>query len=119
MDASYAGLPVRELADGVFVAPQLDAAAMAAAAAAGFRSVVNNRPDFEGGPDQPSNADIEAAARVAGLTYAFLPVNGMFQTPEQIEAFAALLAELPRPMLAFCRSGARSSRLFFAAQALR
>ena len=47
---------------------------MAEAAAAGFKSVINNRPDFEGGPDQPTNAAIEAAARAAGLEYAFLPV---------------------------------------------
>ena len=50
-------------------------AAMAEAARAGFRSVVNNRPDFEGGPDQPTNAAIEAAARAAGLEYRFLPVQ--------------------------------------------
>ena len=82
------------------------------AAAAGFRSVVNNRPDFEGGPDQPSNAAIEAAARAAGLEYAFLPVAGGFQTPEQAQAMAELMDSLPKPVLAFCRSGARSGRLY-------
>jgi len=44
-------------------------------AQAGFKSVINNRPDFEGGPDQPTNASIEAAAKAAGLRYAFLPVQ--------------------------------------------
>jgi uncharacterized protein (TIGR01244 family) len=106
----------RQVATDVYVAPQLTPDAMAAVARAGFRSVVNNRPDFEHGPDQPTNATIEAAAKAAGLEYRFLPVSGAGQTPEQIAAFAALLAELPRPLLAFCRSGARSTNLFIQAQ---
>jgi uncharacterized protein (TIGR01244 family) len=108
-------LPLRAVAADVCVAPQLTPEAMAEAARQGFRSVVNNRPDFEHGPDQPTNADIEAAAHAAGLEYRFLPVDGGYQSPEEIAAFAALLAELPRPILAFCRSGARSGRLYSAA----
>lgn len=105
----------RALTPEVSVAPQLDPATMALAAQAGFKSVVNNRPDFEGGPSQPTSAQMEAAARAAGLEYRFLPVNGAYQSPEEIAAFARLLEELPRPLLAFCRSGARSTRLFIAA----
>ena len=105
----------RPLTPDVSVAPQLDPAAMALAARAGFKSVVNNRPDFEGGPDQPTSVQMEAAAQAAGLQYRFLPVNGAYQSPEEIAAFAQLLQELPRPLLAFCRSGARSTRLFIAA----
>jgi len=111
-------LPFRPVAADVSVAPQLQPEAMAEAARAGFRSVVNNRPDFEEGPNQPTNASIEAAAHAAGLQYRFLPVNGAYQSPEEIAAFAELLKELPRPILAFCRSGARSTRLFVAASAL-
>jgi uncharacterized protein (TIGR01244 family) len=105
-------LPIRQVAPDVCVAPQLTPEAMAEAARLGFRSVVNNRPDFEHGPEQPTNASIEAAAREAGLQYRFLPVSGGHQTPEQIAAFAQLLDELPRPLLMFCRSGARSTNLF-------
>lgn len=105
----------RPLTPNVSVAPQLDPAAMTLVAQAGFKSVINNRPDFEGGPDQPTSAQMEAAARAAGLQYRFLPVNGGYQSPEEIAAFARLLEELPRPLLAFCRSGARSTRLFIAA----
>jgi uncharacterized protein (TIGR01244 family) len=108
-------LPIRQVADDVCVAPQLDPAAMAELARLGFRSVVNNRPDFEHGPDQPTSAAIEEAARAAGLEYRFLPVNGGYQSPEEIAAFAKLLADLPKPMLAFCRSGARSTKLFISA----
>lgn len=111
-------LPLRPLAADVFVAPQLDAAAMAEAARLGFRSVINNRPDFEGGPDQPTNAEVQAAAQAVGLEFRFLPVNGMVQTPQEIEAFAALLAELPRPLLVYCRTGTRSTRLYRAALSL-
>ncbi len=108
-------LTLRQLTPELFVAPQLTPEAMAEAASAGFKSVVNNRPDFEHGPGQPTNAAIEAAARAAGLEYRFLPVDGGYQSPEEIERMAALLAELPRPLLAFCRSGARSTRLITAA----
>lgn len=105
-------LPFRQLTADVSVAPQLRPEAMAEAARAGFRSVINNRPDFEEGPQQPTNASIEEAARAAGLEYRFLPVNGTYQSPQEIAAFAALLEEMPRPILAFCRSGARSTKLF-------
>ncbi|MCE4539898.1 TIGR01244 family phosphatase [Pelomonas sp. P7] len=111
-------LPLQALTPDVCVAPQLTPEAMAEAAALGFKSVVNNRPDFEHGPGQPTSAEIEAAARSAGLEYRHLPVAGGYQSPEEIAAFARLLAELPRPLLAFCRSGARSTRLFVQAQQL-
>jgi uncharacterized protein (TIGR01244 family) len=110
-------LPVTQIAPDVCVAGQLTPASMADAAQAGFRSVVNNRPDFEGGPDQPTSAQIEAAARAAGLEYHHLPVAPNHQTPQEIAAFAALLAALPRPVLAFCRTGTRSTKLFNAANA--
>jgi uncharacterized protein (TIGR01244 family) len=111
-------LPLRAIAPDVCVAPQLTPEAMAEAATMGFRSVVNNRPDFEHGPDQPTSAVIEAAAKAAGLEYRHLPVDGGWQSPEQIAEMAGLLAELPRPLLMFCRSGARSMRLFAQAQQL-
>lgn len=111
-------LPLREIVPGVHVAPQLDAAAMTEAARIGFRAVVNNRPDFEHGPDQPTHDSVAAAAEAAGLVYRFFPVDGRWQTPQQVEDFARLLVELPRPLLLFCRSGARSTRLFAAAQAV-
>ena len=103
---------IQALSADVSVAPQLDPAAMAWAAQAGFRSVINNRPDFEAGPGQPTHAAMQAAALAAGLSYAFLPVAPTVQTADEVAAFAALLVELPKPILAFCRSGARSGKLF-------
>ena len=103
---------IQQLSTDVCVAPQLDTDAMTWAAQNGFKSIVNNRPDYEGGPDQPTSAVIEAAAKAAGLQYAWLPVLPTVQTPADIARFAALLAEMPKPMLAFCRTGTRSGKLY-------
>lgn len=108
---------LRNVAADVCVAPQLEPAAMAELAAMGFKSVVNNRPDFEEGPHQPTSAQIQAAAEAAGLAYAYLPVQPAYQSPEEIARMAELLAALPRPMVAFCRSGTRSGKLYQAALA--
>jgi uncharacterized protein (TIGR01244 family) len=110
-------LTVQPMSADVAVAGQLNPAAMAEAAAAGFRSIVNNRPDFEGGPTQPTSASVEAAARAAGLAYAWLPVSPNVQTADDIARFAALLESLPKPILAFCRTGTRSGKLVRAASA--
>ena len=81
-------------------------------AAQGYKSIINNRPDGEGGPSQPLNADVEAAAKALGLQYAYLPVvNGQF-TGEEVAEMARLLKTLPGPILAFCRSGARSTNIY-------
>lgn len=110
-------LPLRQVGPEVCVAPQLLPEQMAEAARLGFRSVINNRPDFEEGPEQPTSAQIEAAALAAGLAYAYLPVSPAVQTAAEIERFAELLDELPHPVLAFCRSGTRSGKLYMAATA--
>jgi uncharacterized protein (TIGR01244 family) len=108
-------IQVQPLSPDLSVAPQLGPEAMAALAEAGYKSVINNRPDFEGGPTQPTSAAVEAAAKAAGLAYVHLPVAPGYQSPEEIARFAELMATLPRPILAFCRSGTRSGKLFRAA----
>ena len=57
-------LPMQQIAADVSVAPQLTPEAMAEAARLGFKAVVNNRPDFEHGPDQPTRPSIQAAASI-------------------------------------------------------
>jgi uncharacterized protein (TIGR01244 family) len=98
-------------------AGQLTPEDVAQAAEAGFRSIVNNRPDREGGPAQPTSQSIEQAADAAGLDYAFLPVQSGFQTPDEIARMRELLQSLPKPVLGYCRSGARTANLFRAASA--
>ncbi|HEU0097170.1 MAG TPA: TIGR01244 family sulfur transferase [Allosphingosinicella sp.] len=83
------------------------------AAAQGIRLIVNNRPDGEE-PGQPLSADIESAARAAGLDFRHIPVAGGF-APERIEAMAQALEQ--GPVLAFCRSGTRSAFLWALARA--
>jgi uncharacterized protein (TIGR01244 family) len=99
-------------------AGQLSADDIAQAAAAGFRSVINNRPDFEGGPAQPTSQAMRQAAGAAGLDYAFLPVQSAYQTPDEISRMHELLRSMPKPVLGFCRSGTRTANLFRAASAL-
>jgi uncharacterized protein (TIGR01244 family) len=112
---SEAAISVRQIADDVWVAPQLTPEAMSAVAEAGFKSVVNNRPDLEGGTEQPTSDQMAQAAQAAGLSYRHLPVSGAVQTPVDVQNMAQLLGELPRPLLMFCRSGARSARLYMLA----
>lgn len=112
------GIPIRRLTADISVAPQMEPTDVAQVVAAGFKSIVNNRPDFESDPHQPTSAAIEAAATAAGLSYRFLPVASGYQTPEQAAQLATLLEELPKPVLLFCRSGARSTRLFVSAMQL-
>ena len=84
---------------------------LAEVAAMGYQSVINNRPDGEGGPGQPTSAQMAQAAQAAGLTYAYLPVVPGMITPDQARSFAQWLGQQPGPVLAFCRSGARSTQL--------
>lgn len=85
----------------------------------GYKSVINNRPDYEEGPNQPTNAEIQAEAEKLGLNYAFLPVSPSSITPDQVVEMARLLKTMPAPILAFCRSGARSTNLYHMALQVR
>ncbi len=101
----------RQLSKDLSVSTQIAVADIAALAAQGFRSVINNRPDGEE-PGQPSNATLAAAASRAGLDYRHIPVVPGQLQQAQVTAFAAALADMPGPVLAFCRTGTRSSTLW-------
>ena len=85
----------------------------------GYKSIINNRPDGEGGAEQPTSVEIERAAEAAGLQYAYLPVISGQITAEQAQQMAKLLETMPGPVLAFCRSGARSTNLYLLANQLK
>ena len=104
-------LQPRRLTAMLSVAPQIDPADVPAVAAQGFRSLINNRPDGDA-DEQPANAAIAAAARQAGLDYRYLPVVSGQLHDAQAQAFAAALATLPAPVLAFCRTGTRCASLW-------
>ncbi|QDL56487.1 TIGR01244 family sulfur transferase [Rhodoferax aquaticus] len=109
-------IPTQSIAPGFAVAAQLSEDHMAAAAAQGFKSVVNNRPDGEGGSSQPLSQALAVAAQAHGLHYVYLPVVSGAITPEQALAMQEALKTAPQPVLAFCRSGARSAQLYALAQ---
>lgn len=109
-------LPIRSIRADFAVVGQLAPADLAAVAAQGFKTVINNRPDLEGGPAQPTSAQMHAAAQAAGLAYVYLPVVSGAYTPEQVQAMRMALDQADQPVLAFCRSGARSTQLFMLAQ---
>jgi uncharacterized protein (TIGR01244 family) len=88
------------------VSPQITPDEARQAATAGVVLIINNRPDGEQ-PGQPTNAEIEAAARAGGADYLYLPVVGR-PTADQAKAQAAAVAAAKGPVLAFCRSGTRS-----------
>lgn len=78
----------------------------------GFRAIINNRPDHEGGTEQPTSALIEEAARAANLDYVYQPVVSGQITELDVRAFANHYNELPKPILMFCRTGNRSNNLY-------
>ena len=108
-------ITITPLTSDFAVAPQLSPGDFAEIARLGYRSVINNRPDGEGGPDQPHSSMLGAAAQAAGLNYAYVPVTPAAADAQAVEQTRTLLDELPRPILAFCRSGARSTKLYNAA----
>jgi uncharacterized protein (TIGR01244 family) len=106
----------RTLNETMFVAPQIDTQAVAEAAALGVRLIINNRPEDES-PDQTPGAEIEAAARAAGLDYVAIPVTHAGFSMPQVTAMTAALASTDGKILAYCRSGTRSCLLWSLAQA--
>jgi sulfide:quinone oxidoreductase len=84
---------------------------VAALAAAGFRSLIDNLPDGE--RDSPmTSVETAAVASDFGLAYAHIPVDGRNPLEKDVRAFAEALEALPQPVYAFCRSGGRSAALW-------
>ncbi|WP_370190508.1 TIGR01244 family sulfur transferase [Qipengyuania sp.] len=106
----------RKLSDDFYASPQVTPGEMSEAAAMGIALVVNNRPDGEA-PDQPPGADIEAAARAAGMDYLAIPVGNAGFSEPQVERLQQALAGASGPVLGFCRSGTRSTLLWSLARA--
>lgn len=100
-----------QLSPEVAVRPQVLPEEVAQIAAAGFRGIINNRPDGEA-PGQPASAEIEAEARRHGLCYWHIPVVPGQATQRDADAFAAAVREAGGPVVAFCRTGNRSTGLF-------
>ena len=104
-------MDTRPLTTALSVAPQIAPPDLKALREAGFRSVICNRPDGESS-DQPAFEDIAAAARALGLEARYLPVEPNRIGDAEVAAFGQLVDTLPKPILAYCRSGNRASMLW-------
>lgn len=104
------------LSDGFRVSGQLQPEDIAAAKALGVTLIINNRPDGEA-LGQPKGADIERAARAAGLSYIAIPVGAAGIGDRQLDDFDAALAANSGSVLAFCRTGTRSTMVWALAEA--
>jgi uncharacterized protein (TIGR01244 family) len=111
-------LELKRINDDISVAPQISPDDMPAIKAAGFTTVINNRPDGEA-PDQPTSSEMQAAAEAAGLSYHYIPLGREGVSPEMVEQEQAALEGSDGPVLAFCRSGTRSTTLWALSQAGR
>lgn len=98
----------RKIDDSISVAPQISVEQVQAAADQGFTMIINNRPDQEE-PGQVSGDDIREAARAAGLAYVAIPITHGGFSANQVDAMRDALANAGGPVLAFCRSGTRST----------
>ena len=102
----------RQLTDTLYVSPQIGVEQVEDARALGVTMIVNNRPDDED-PGQTSGAEIEAAAEAAGIRYAAVPVAHGGFSPWQLDGMAAALEQAGTgKVLAYCRSGTRSTLLW-------
>lgn len=108
----------KKLTDDLSVSPQILPGDVAALAAMGFKSIIDNRPDGEG-PDQPSFAEIERAAKASGLEARYIPVESGKVSDADAVAFGAAVTHMPKPILAYCRTGTRSTTLWALAEAGR
>lgn len=109
-------MDIRQITDRFFASPQIDAADFAALAEAGFGLVINNRPDGEVGPDQHSET-MRAAAEAAGLQYVVNPLTMDAMTPERQAVQRDSAAGCEGKVLAYCRSGTRSTICWALSQA--
>jgi uncharacterized protein (TIGR01244 family) len=106
----------RKITDNVYAAPQIGSGDIAEAAGLGVTLIINNRPEDES-DDQTPGAAIEAAARSAGLDYVAIPITHAGFSEPQVQAMAEALEGADGAVLAYCRSGTRSTLLWALAEA--
>lgn len=109
-------MEIKRINDQVSVSSQIRPEDVAAIKAAGFTTIVNNRPDGEA-PGQPTGAEIEAAAKAAGLAYHFIPLGREGVRTELVERTRDVLEGSTGPVFCYCRSGTRSTTLWALSQA--
>jgi uncharacterized protein (TIGR01244 family) len=109
-------LDLRRINDQVSVSPQIQLDDVVAIKAAGFTTIINNRPDGEA-LDQPASAEVRAAAEAIGLVFHEIPLGRQGVTQDVIDETRAALESSPGPVVCYCRSGTRSTTLWALSQA--
>jgi sulfide:quinone oxidoreductase len=109
-------MAIHSLSNSISVTEQIAVADLPAIAQAGFKSVICNRPDGEAA-DQPHYDQIEVAAKSLGLSVGFLPVVAGAISDEHVALFEKMMSAMPHPVLAYCRTGTRSTILWSLSQA--
>jgi uncharacterized protein (TIGR01244 family) len=109
-------MDIRALTPDYAVSPQIEPADLPAIKAAGYVTIINNRPDGEIPPHLHS-AQMQAAAEALGLTFVVNQVIGGQLTMENVLAQGAAIAASPGPVFAYCASGNRSSIVWALANA--
>lgn len=104
-------LTITKLDEKLSVAGQISIDDLSGIAESGYKSIICNRPDYEGGSTQPNSEDLESFAKSLGIVFVYLPVRVGSISAEHGEKFKELVATLPGPTLAFCGSGARATAL--------
>ena len=103
-------MDMNTLSETLTVSGQVGPADVPAIAAAGFGSIVCNRPDGEA-EDQPSAADVALAAWKNGLEFHYLPIFPGEFSADKVAAFLALRQRADKPVFAYCRTGTRCATL--------
>ncbi|MBV2143182.1 TIGR01244 family phosphatase [Falsochrobactrum sp. TDYN1] len=105
-------MDIRQVDDNYSVTGQIAPDDVRDIAAEGFGTIICNRPDGEGGADQADFAEITKVAEKAGIRTYYIPVVGGQLTQDDVDAMASALAEAEGPVLAYCRSGTRSTNIY-------
>ena len=108
----------RRLDDTVSASPQITIEDIALAKAMGVGLIINNRPEGES-PDQTPGDAIKRAATEAGIDYLAIPIGHSGFSHAQIAVMAEALSGAEGQVLAYCRSGTRSTLLWALAEAMR
>ena len=109
-------MDIRHITPVYAVSPQIDVADIAAIAAAGFTTIICNRPDAEVPPSHQADT-IRAAAEAAGITFAVNPVTHQGLNMGMVDSQMAAADASSGPVLAYCASGTRSSIVWSLGQA--
>ncbi|SFR31472.1 sulfide:quinone oxidoreductase [Yoonia tamlensis] len=109
-------MELNTLTAGLSASPQVMPDDLQAIKDAGFRAIICNRPDGEGG-DQPTFQEVAKAAKKLGIEAVYQPIVAGKVSDADATAFGASLQDLPGPVLAYCRTGTRSATLWSLSQA--